>query len=274
MRTLRELSQYFKYQDILENTFMELNMKDIQKLKDKVAIVTGGGTGIGRSIVLGFAAEGAKLAVCGRTLSSLEQVSREVRDIGAQVTAIRADVTVESEVENMVEQTLKAFGKIDILVNNAGLPGPQGLITEISKKVWDEIMNINVTGLFLCSRAVLKHMMTRSQGNIINISSGAGRTGSKIGIRSLPYNVSKFSAEGFTYALAKQMKPYGICVNAMRPGIIDTAFHKDSPPEFRAQMSHADKVKPLAVFLALQTVDTMTGESIDLHEWENSLKIT
>jgi NAD(P)-dependent dehydrogenase (short-subunit alcohol dehydrogenase family) len=174
----------------------------------------------------------------------------------------------------MVEQALKAFGKIDILVNNAGVSGPHGLLTEISKEAWDEVININVTGVFLCCRAVLRDMLKRGVGNIINISSGAGRTGGIIGIRSLPYNVSKFGVEGITYALGRQMKPYGICVNAIRPGIIDTDFHQDSSPEWKAKMRQPDDIKPLALFLALQTVDTMTGESVELSEWESGLKTT
>ncbi len=249
-------------------------MANKQKLKGKVAIVTGGGKGIGRSIVLAFAAEGANLVVCGRTFSLLERVSQEARKMGASIIPVQTDVSVVPEVENMVEQTLKAFGKIDILVNNAGIPGPLGLMTDISKEAWDEVININLTGMFLCSRAVLRHMIKRRKGNIINISSGAGRRGSINRIRSLPYNVAKFGVEGLTYALALQMKPYGICVNALRPGIVDTDFHKESPPEWKVRMRQPDEVKELAVFLALQTVDTMPGESVDLREWESSLKTT
>jgi len=246
-------------------------MQNKQQLKDRVAIVTGGGKGIGRSIVLAYAEQGANLVVCGRNFSLLEGVSREVGEMGISVLPVRADVSVESEVENMVERALKQFGKIDILVNNAGIAGPLGLLTDISKADWDEVININVTGVFLCSRAVLRHMIERRRGNIINISSGAGRAVRVI--RSLPYNVSKFGVEGLTAAMAVQVKPYGICVNALRPGMIDTDFHKDTPPEWKARMPkmrHPDEVKELAVFLAVQTVDNMTGESVDLAEWQQS----
>jgi NAD(P)-dependent dehydrogenase (short-subunit alcohol dehydrogenase family) len=115
-------------------------------------------------------------------------------------------------------------------------------------------------------------MIERRAGNIINLSSGAGLRGARV--RSLPYAISKWGVEGFTYGLSLQMKPYGICVNALRPGPHDTDFHKDTPPEFREgewkQMQKPNGVSKLAVFLALQTVDTMTGESIDLREWERS----
>ncbi len=243
---------------------------DKQRLKGKVAIVTGGGKGIGRAIVLGFAKEGANLVVSGRTMSYLGGVCREAHSMGAPTLPVKADVSVEHEVERLVGDALKAFGKIDILVNNAGVAGPLGLITHISKEAWGEVLDINLTGMFLCSRAVLKNMIERKTGNIINLSSGAGWRGS--GVRSLPYNVSKFGVEGFTHALALQMKPYNICVNALRPGRHDTDFHKGSPPEFKVGMRKPDDVSKLAVFLALQTVDTMTGESIDLREWEKKFQ--
>ena len=241
-----------------------------QKLKDRIAIVTGGGKGIGRSIALAFAEEGASVAICGRHLPLLEEVSNEAREVGATIIPIKADVAEETEVENMVAQTLKTFGKIDILVNNAGTGGPLGLLTEISKAQWDEVININITGMFLCARAVLRDMIKRKSGNIINLSSGAGFRWGKVG-KPLPYrlgySVSKFAIEGFTYALATQMKPYGICVNALRPGAMDTDIHKGSPAEWYVGMRKPDEVKPFAVFMALQTADTMTGESIDLKEW-------
>jgi 3-oxoacyl-[acyl-carrier protein] reductase len=247
---------------------------DEQKLRDKVAIVTGGGRGIGRAVALGFAREGANLVVCGRNLSDLEDVCWEAGSLGTSVLPIRADVSNELEVEAMVQEALNVFKKVDILVNNAGVAGPLGLITGISKKAWDEVININLTGIFLCSRAVLQHMVERRTGNIINLSSGAGLRGARV--RSLPYGVSKFGVEGLTYGLAIQLKPYGICVNALRPGPHDTGFHKDTPRELREgewkQMRKPNGVSKLAVFLALQTVDTMTGESVDLIEWERSLR--
>ena len=247
-------------------------MKDEQRLKHMVAIITGGGKGIGRSIALAFAEEGASLVICGRTGSLLEQVSREAQALGASVMSVATDVTVESEVEDMVERTLNKFGKIDILVNNAGVAGPLGLITDISKEAWDEVININLTGMFLCSRAVLRYMIKQGRGNIINMSSGAGRNRHRVW--RLPYNVSKFGVEGMTYALAVQMKPYGICVNAIRPGRMSTDIQKGSPPEDKINSRHPDEVKELAVFLALQTVETMTGKSVDLAEWTQNPEAT
>jgi len=244
---------------------------DKQKLKDKVAIVTGGGKGIGKAIALAYAKEGASLVLCGRNLSNLEEVCREARTIGADAVPVKADVSIEREVEDMVGETLKAFKKVDILVNNAGLHGGFKTITDISRELWDEVLSVNITGMFLCSKAVIKHMIERRTGNIINLSSGAGIKGA--GVRSLLYTVSKFGAEGFNWGLAYTMKPYGICVNAMRPGPTDTDMHKNIPPEFRLpKLRKPNGIGDLAVFLAMQTVDTMTGESILLEEWERSLQ--
>ena len=213
------------------------------------------------------------MVICGRTDSLLTQVTREARAIGAFILPVKTDVTKESEVESMVEQTLNKFGKIDILVNNAGVIGPHDLIIDVSTEAWDEVINTNLKGIFLCSRAVIKHMIRRRHGNIINISSTAGRTQGRVW--SLPYNVSKFAVEGITCTLAMQMKPYGISVNAIRPGYMATDMIKDMtedlPPEYKAKIRHPDEVKELAVFLALQTVDSMTGESVELGEWKQSL---
>lgn len=251
-----------------------MTILDKQRLKGKVAIITGGGKGIGKAIVLGFAKEGADLVICGRTVSSLDEVCQEAHSMGISAVPIQADISIESEVESVVDKAVKLFEKIDILVNNAGVAGPRGLITNISKKTWDDILNINLTGMFLCSRAVLTHMIKRRTGNIINLSSGAGLRTARV--RSLPYGVSKFGVEGLTYALAVQMKPYGICVNALRPGPHDTGIHQDTPPELRTgawkNMREPNGVSKLAVFLALQTVETMTGESIDLLELEKNFQ--
>ena len=242
-------------------------MKEKLVLKNKVAIVTGGGKGIGKSIALAFAEEGAITVICGRTLSLLQQVSQVARKESI-IVPIQADVSIESQVENMVAQVIQKFGKIDILVNNAGILGPTELVTNLSKEAWDGVINTNLTGSFLCSRVVLRHMIRKRCGNIINISADSGRIGGRV--RSIVYVVSKFGIEGLTYALAIQMKPYGICVNALRPGVIDTDIIKGMS-ELKTEMEKPDVVKRLAIYMASQTVDTMTGESISRKEWEQKV---
>lgn len=239
------------------------------RLTGKAALITGGGKGIGSAIAIGFAKEGANLLLCGRNFSHLEDVCREAKNFGVEAIPFKTDVSVEHEVEKVVKEAVKAFKNIDILVNNAGVAGNTDLITDISKHTWDEVLDINLTGMFLFSRAVLGHMMKRRSGNIINLSSGAAFRGAIM--RSLPYTVSKWGVEGLTYALAVQMKPYGICVNALRPGRTETDFHRGASAEIRAKMRKPNGVSKLAVFLSVQTVNTITGESIDLAEWERSL---
>jgi len=246
------------------------NIKKEERLRDRVAIVTGGAYGIGKAIVFDFAREGSNVVVCDINESNLSETQQEASKAGISITAVKADITKEPEVNRMVEEALKEFGGIDILVNNAAVNGPLGLITEISKKEWNKVLDTNLTGMYLCSKAVLKHMIERGTGNIINLSSGAGLRGAMI--RRLPYAVSKFGVEGFTYALAQQIKPYGIWVNAMRPAPADTSMAKDLPPERRAKLRKPEEISKLAVFLALQTVDTMTGESVDFKDWEKNLK--
>jgi len=243
-------------------------MKEKRKLKNKVAVVTGGGKGIGKSIALAFAEEGAIVVICGRTKSLLQQVCQEAEE-DATIVPIQVDVSVESQVENMVTQVINKLGKIDILVNNAGILGPTQLLADVSKEAWDEVINTNLTGSFLCSRAVLRHMIRMRSGNIINISADSGRIGGRV--RSIAYNVSKFGMEGLTYALAVQMKLYGICVNAIRPGVIDTDILKDAP-ELKGEMEKPDAVRRIAIYMALQKVDTMTGKSINRKDWEQRIR--
>lgn len=244
-----------------------------KKLEGKTAIVTGAGVGIGRSIALAFAEEGSNIVVVSRTPSDIEQVAKEASRFHGDSLAIRIDVSMEEEVEEMVRRTLDAFGRIDILVNNAGVPGPTGSITEIKTKDWDQTFNINLKGVFLCSKAVLPQMIKQRSGNIINISSGAGRRTREASFtsptRSLVYSVSKFGVEGFTLALAGQVSQHHINVNALRPGPTNTRFHAETSPEKRAKMRHPDDLRKVAVFLGSQGPMGITGESIDAATWES-----
>ena len=128
------------------------------KLNDRVAIVTGGGRGIGREIALALSQEGADVVVSGRQLDVLEQTATEIESQGRRAVAIVTDVTNELQVNELINKTLATFGRIDILVNNAGIAGPTAAVTNLSREAWDEVMAVNLTGAFLCSRAVIPHM--------------------------------------------------------------------------------------------------------------------
>ena len=243
------------------------------KLDGKVAIITGAGMGIGRSIALAFAEEGANTVIVSRTQSDIDNVVREASYFNAVSLGIRADVAVEEQVEHMVKKTLEAFGHIDILVNNAASNGPTGFITDIKVKDWDETINVNLRGIFLCSKAVLPSMMKQKSGNIINMSSGSGKRTKENAFasltRSLVYSVTKYGVEGFTLALASQVNKFSINVNALRPGPTDTKFHADTAPEKRVKMRKPDDVKKVAVYLATQGPMGLTGESIDAETWDD-----
>jgi 3-oxoacyl-[acyl-carrier protein] reductase len=242
-----------------------------RKLNGKVAIVTGAGRGIGRSVALALAEEGANVVIVSRNPSEMDRVAQEVKDLKVNMLAIKADVSQEREVEEMVKKTLAKFKGIDILVNNAGIPGPTEFITQIEIKDWDDTINTNLKGVFLCSRAVLPQMIEQKGGNIINISSGAGKRRKDDSFlspsRSLVYSVSKFGVEGFTLALAAQVNKFNINVNSLCPGPTDTRFHATAPLEKRALMRKADDIKRVAIFLATQGPMGITGESIDADTW-------
>lgn len=189
------------------------------KLDNKVAIITGGGTGIGRTISLTFANEGAKVVVSSRNIANLAEVVKEIKLLRQQSLAIATDVGVKQQVENMVEQTMHEFGRIDILVNNAGILRATGIM-DTSEEVWDEVMDINLKGVFLCTQAVAKYMIKQQDGRIINISSISGRGG---GLDDGPsYCTSKAGVIQLTKNAAFELGAYGINVNCIAPGLIIT----------------------------------------------------
>ena len=149
----------------------------MNELADKVAIITGGGYGIGKQIALKYGAAGAKLVLAARSIDPMKQTCGELEKIGAKAIFVQTDVAKESDCKKMTDETLKAFGRVDILVNNAGISGPTKRITDMSLAEWQEVIDIDLTGAWLASRAVIPHMDKARDGNILMISSGAGRRG-------------------------------------------------------------------------------------------------
>ncbi len=185
------------------------------RLKDKVAIITGGGVGIGKAIALAFSSEGAALVLASRNLANLEAVASEVKGRGGQAIALKTDVADESRVKEMVAQTLSEYGRVDILVNNSGIAGPTAAVVDLKLEDWNQTIAVDLTGVMLCSREVLKDMIPRGSGSIINISSLAGRQG--MVFRS-PYTVSKWGLIGFTQTLSMEVGENNIRVNCIAPG--------------------------------------------------------
>lgn len=232
------------------------------KLKEKVAIVTGAGTGIGRAIALAFAQEGASVVLAGRTGETLAKVADEVKALGGNVLPVRTNVSEPAEVCRMVEATHASFGRVNILVNNAGVFIYKSFL-DLSLKDWDETINTNLKGIFLCCQAVLPAMVEQRQGNIINISSIHG----KIGDANLAAHcASKFGVIGLTQALAKEVIDYNINVNVICPGQVSSRWVEEHEPLSSPLSTHLrpPDVARVAVFLASSDSAIMTGSVIDV----------
>ncbi len=187
----------------------------MNELRDKVAIITGGGHGIGKAIAFAYAGAGAAIAIAARGVPPMEETCAELTRIGARAIHVQTDVVSESDCARMVERAIGAFGRVDILVNNAGVAGPTARLTEISLKQWQEVIDINLTGCWLAARAVLPAMARQGGGHIVNVSSLAGREAYQM--RS-PYAASKWAMIGLTQTLAVEWGRNGIRVNAICPG--------------------------------------------------------
>ncbi|MFQ5855412.1 MAG: SDR family NAD(P)-dependent oxidoreductase [Anaerolineae bacterium] len=243
-------------------------------LSGKVAIVTGGGRGIGRAIALAYATEGAAVVVAARTQSEINSTAEEIESGGGRALAIPTDVSQAQDVKWIIAETLAAFGQVDVLVNNAGVAGPMGLITEVSEADWDRTLAINLKGAFLCCRAVVPAMIAAGGGNIINTSSGAGQRKPRSAVRSLPYQVSKFGLEGLTDGLAIQLREYKINVNSLLPGRIATRLHTETPPEWIAakggKMGRPEDVTAAAIYLASRPPGEFTGQVVSAKEFNQA----
>lgn len=188
------------------------------KLGGKTAIVTGAGTGIGRGIALQLASCGADVAVADINEETALRTADEIKKLGRKSLALRADVSDSNQVREMVSKVVSAFERIDILCNNAGISQIIKLV-DMTEDDWDRMLDINAKGVFLCSKYVVPYMIEQGGGRIINTASYLG----KIGVRELThYCASKFAVVGFTQSLAHELAPYGILVNAVGPGDVDT----------------------------------------------------
>lgn len=249
-------------------------------LKGRVAVVTGGGTGIGLAIAQAFAGEGAQVAIGSRNPEHVKKGVAVLEASGAEALPLRMDVTDQASVGAGVEAVVKRFGRIDILVNNAGISG-RTPITDLDNRQWEAILATNLTGPYLCSKHVLRVMKDQAQGRIINLSSVLGRFGVP---GYAAYCAAKHGIIGFTKALALEVAGRGITVNAICPTWVDTAMATQgieetaaiigiSPEEFRRQALQAvpihRMVEPwevggLAVYLASPAASGITGQAMNI----------
>jgi NAD(P)-dependent dehydrogenase (short-subunit alcohol dehydrogenase family) len=186
------------------------------RFEGKVAVVTGGGYGIGEAIVREFAAEGAAVVIAARSRERIESLAKAIVESGGKAIAVVTDVANEESVEHMVKRTLEAFGQLDILVNNAGIAGPTKIAPEITSAEWHETIEVNLTGAFYCAKHAAATMIERGRGGaIVNISSIAGRIGYPM---RTPYAASKWGMIGLNHSLAAELGAHRIRVNCVCPG--------------------------------------------------------
>jgi NAD(P)-dependent dehydrogenase (short-subunit alcohol dehydrogenase family) len=243
---------------------------DFFNLGGKVAVVTGGGRGIGQAIALALADFGAKVVVCGRSMNALASTAEMIAAAGGTALAQQMDVSDGHSIVEARARVLAEFGQIDILVNNAGIDPHYASMENTSIEEWDEIIRVNLTGVFRCCRTLGEPMLARKTGSIVNISSIAGHIGLK---RQVPYCASKGGVEQLTRALAHDWAEYGVRVNAVAYGFVRTDLtagmvsHQHIAPRLLSRIpfgrfGETSEVAGAAVFLASPAASYVTGHSL------------
>ena len=239
-------------------------------ITDKIALITGGRTGMGKAFALAFAEAGADIAICSRTDEGgeLEAVAAEIRKLGQRALAIRADVSRRDDVENMVKKAIAELGNIDILINNAGIL-IRGPLLEAEEDVWDKVIDTNLKGCYLCSQAVGRTMVKRKKGSIINIASIAGLSSMTLRIA---YSISKAGVIMLTRVLARELGSHNIRVNAIAPGTVRTRMNESliGSPDFRKTLTNTPlgrfgevgDITGAALFLASDAASWITGHTL------------
>jgi NAD(P)-dependent dehydrogenase (short-subunit alcohol dehydrogenase family) len=237
------------------------------ELKDKVAIVTGGGRGIGEGIARVLAREGARVAIADLNMDDAKRVAAGIDITGGTAVGIRADISRKQECDAMVAEALRAFGTVDILVNNAGIEAPPTLLKDMSEAQWDRVLGVNLKGTFLCCQAVLPTMIARGKGRIVNIGSIASLRMTFFG--SADYTASKHAVAGLTQHLAWELADHRITVNAVCPGgVLTPLMEQHTKPEFRDALTR--RLVPLGRFCTIEEI----GEAVSFLASERAGMIT
>jgi 3-oxoacyl-[acyl-carrier protein] reductase len=229
------------------------------QLKDKIALVTGGGRGIGRHIALAMASEGADVVIVARTEREIKPAADEVIALGRRALAIPTDVSNEASVAACLAAAERAFGRVDVLVNSASVTYIEPLVSTTSEH-WRRTMDVNVTGAFLMTRAVLPGMLRRNEGRVIMIASTAGLEGVP---NFSAFSASKFAVIGLTRALAREIEESAVTVNALCPALVGTKGGAPKPARGRKAKPTSD-IADVAVFLASEAARAVTGAAIEV----------
>jgi 3-oxoacyl-[acyl-carrier protein] reductase len=255
---------------LLINTTNSVITKGVIMPKEKVAVITGASRGIGKSIALALAAKGAVIVAVDMDQVSTDAVVDELRKAGAKALAVVGNVTVTADVERIIETATEAFGRIDILINNAGITR-DGLLMRMKDEDWDAVLNVNLKGAFLCTRAVFKVMSKQRYGRIINIASVVGQMGNA---GQANYCASKAGLIGLTKSNAREMAKRNITVNAVAPGFIATAMTDALSDKVRAELTaqiplerlgSADDIANAVVFLSSEDSGYITGHVLSVN---------
>jgi 3-oxoacyl-[acyl-carrier protein] reductase len=239
-------------------------------LSDKVAIVTGASRGIGRAIALALASQGAKVVASARNVEALAKLTAEIKSQGGDALAVVGDVAVEDDANNLVKQAVEAYGQVDVFVNNAGITR-DGLLLRMKNADWDAVLDTNLKGAFLCTRAVAKVMSKQRSGRIINISSVVGEMGNA---GQANYCASKAGLLGLTKSVARELARRNVTVNAITPGFIMTEMTEDMTEKAQEAMTEqiplgrpgsAKDVANAVIFLASEQSAYITGQVLGVN---------
>ena len=228
------------------------------RLVGKRTVITGGSRGLGRALATRFAREGARLALCARSSDDLNRAALELASLGPPPVTTSCDIADENQVAQLAALVLAEFGGVDVLINNASVLGPRTEILEWTRSAWNRVMDVNVGGAFLVTKAFLPSMIRQGSGSIINVSSSVGKVGKAAWGA---YAVSKFALEGFTQVLAAELASKGVRVNSVNPGAMDTEMRRAAyPHEDRSLLKPPSELTEVFVYLASDESRGVTGQ--------------
>ncbi|RLB14732.1 MAG: 3-oxoacyl-ACP reductase [Deltaproteobacteria bacterium] len=238
------------------------------RLKDKIALVTGSSRGVGRAVALGFAKEGAKVAInYSSNETAANEVVQAIEAMGTEAIAIKADVAKKEQVEHLINTIVERFGRLDILVNNAGFTRP-AMLLKMTEEQWDQVVDIHMKGTFLCSQAAGLQMKEQNKGKIINVTSVAGIVGT---VGQINYSAAKGGIISMTKSIARELARYNVCANVISLGIVATDMTEKIRTDEKLKeiymnrillkrFAEPDDIAPAFVFLASDESDYITGQ--------------